>query len=249
MIFASEPNDDSRQSVCLDDISIEAYLKESKATNILNTMVSDTIGIKQYNLFARIAGKRFFLDTFYYKDLHGSENCNYQSLYADVQVRYDVLHKRLISIIMGRILLIHNIDQVATKQCMIFLDKKLGKHTRYEFAYCISAEDFITLIFHDVEKCLRIDKNSTTFVDSKFVQKISKNVQQSGDIFGQAELCWSDAQSLRILDVRNRKSLHFIENGQISFAVFPEREIRYVTKDGLFSHDGKRFYKLEAVKE
>jgi len=70
---------------------------------------------------------------------------------------------------MGRILLIHNIDQVATKQCMIFLDKKLGKHTRYEFAYCISAEDFITLIFHDVEKCLRIDKNSTTFVDSKFV--------------------------------------------------------------------------------
>jgi len=49
--------------------------------------------------------------------------------------------------------------------------------------------------------------------------------------------------------VRNRKSLHFIENGQISFAVFPEREIRYVTKDGLFSHDGKRFYKLEAVKE
>ena len=77
MIFASEPNDDSRQSVCLDDISIEAYLKESKATNILNTMVSDTIGIKQYNLFARIAGKRFFLDTFYYKDLHGSEDCNY----------------------------------------------------------------------------------------------------------------------------------------------------------------------------
>ena len=43
--------------------------------------------------------------------------------------------------------------------------------------------------------------------------------------------------------------MHILENGRISFAVFPEREIRFVTENGLFSGDNQRFYKLDYVRD
>lgn len=77
---------------------------------------------------------------------------------------------------MGRILLIHTVNQVATKETMLFLVKWLPKMERYELEYCLSATEFTTLVFRDCPIALRISKDKITKLDAGFVREIRKHV-------------------------------------------------------------------------